>query len=152
VWNDVLPGQAVMTVNREGYFSAQIAVLVSANVRNARRVELTREGSVSGRIYDSNRQAVPNVEVQLLRDGYDELDRRILLPFDRVLPSRDPKTAVRTNENGEYQFTALPPGDYYVRAAYRAEPARRTIGMFVATTNSAAVTYYPGVSAPDQAL
>jgi hypothetical protein len=143
VWNNVLPGQAVINVYREGYFSAQIPVPVAANFRNVRRVELTPEGAISGRISDSNRQAVPDIEVQLLRDGYDELDRRILLPFNRVLPSGDPKTAVRTNENGEYQFKALPPGDYYVRAAYRAEPARRPIGMLIATTNSAAVTYYP---------
>jgi hypothetical protein len=60
--------------------------------------------------------------------------------------------AAKTDEKGEYRIQGFPPGDYYIRAAYPAEPAKRTIGAMVASTNNIAPTYYPGVTSADRAL
>lgn len=118
---------------------------MAANGRYRRQVVLTRAASVSGRIFDSDRQPAAKIEVQLLRDTYDALGNRSLTPFDA-------RNFVRTNEKGEYRISGFPPGNYYIRASHAAEPARRTIGALLPTANYLASTYYPGVSAPDEVL
>lgn len=133
-FDDVAPGDTVLMVSRDGYLGSRMTESVSPNVRNSRRITLTAAPSISGRIYDSDRQPAPNVEVQLLRDAYDALGAR-------TLELLDPKLAVKTDEQGEYRIQSFPPGDYYLRAAYPAEPSKRTIGAPVATTNNAAPTY-----------
>src|SRR5437667_9899831 len=51
---------------------------------------------------------------------------------------------------GEYHFSGIPAGEYYIRAALGARPAGTT-GVAV-RANNAAPTYYPGVTSPDEAV
>jgi hypothetical protein len=60
--------------------------------------------------------------------------------------------AAKTDEKGEYRIQGFPPGEYYIRAAYPSEPAKRSIGALVASVNNIAPTYYPGVTSADRAL
>jgi len=145
ILNDLIPGEAVFTLSREGYLPSYAAQELSANGRYRRQIVLTPEATISGRIIDSDRKPAAQIEVRLLRDAYDALGQRFLAPLDN-------RGFARTDEKGEYRITGLPPGNYYIRAAYAAEPARRTIGALFATANYIGSTYYPGVGAPDQAL
>jgi hypothetical protein len=144
-FDDVVPGDTLLTILRDGYLGSTLAESVSANVRNSRRVALTLAPSISGRIYDSDRHPAANITVQLFRDGYDALGARTLEPSGS-------RWAAKTDEKGEYRINGFPPGDFYLRAAYSAEPAKRTIGVPIATVNNAAPTYYPDVTSADQAL
>jgi protocatechuate 3,4-dioxygenase beta subunit len=75
---------------------------------------LTRAATISGRIYNVQRQPLEQVEVQLIPAGYDQAGR--------------PRPPRRTNEQGEYEFDAIPPGTYYLRAS-----------------SNGTTTYFPGV-------
>jgi hypothetical protein len=133
-----------LTFSLEGYLGRTIPEQVSIGGRLQREVKLTRAATITGRVVDANRQPAAGIEVQLLHDTYDALRRRFLGPLG--------SKGVRTDEKGEYRFSLLAPGDYYIRASYTAEPARRTIGALLATTNTSAATYYPGVTTADEAL
>src|SRR4029077_8742520 len=118
---------AVLTLSRAGYRGSTMTLRVIANVRSPRRFTLTPATSVSGRIYDSDRRPVKDLEVRLLRDGYDASGLRTL----EALDSRGVVAAwqaAKTDAKGEYRIQGFPPGEYYIRVAYPAEPAKRTIG------------------------
>src|SRR5207249_2423377 len=58
---------------------------------------------------------------------------------------------VNTDDRGEYRFEDVPPGDYYVRAAYGSAPATQVPGTLVVRANNVAPIYYPGVTSSDEA-
>src|SRR5438128_8591542 len=84
--------------------------------------------TLEGRLYDFNRKPIASAQIQVLTLRYDNLGQRILERPSAILP-------VHTDERGEYRFTGIPPGDYYVR-----------------TSQKIAATYYPGVIQPDEAI
>jgi len=150
---DVEPGQYELKVEQPGYLTqkyGQIAydslvgrnLVVQAGGRYNVPFPMVRAAIVSGRIYDTNRQPVAKAELQLLTIRYDSTGQRALYRLTTALP-------VNTDDRGEYRFEGVPPGDYYVKAAYRSLPANQ-VGVSVQANNVAA-TYYPGVTSPDEA-
>ena len=103
---------------------------------------MIRAAVVSGRVYDSNRQPVAKAETQLLTSRYNNLGLRTLYRLIRP---------VNTDDRGEYRFEDVPPGDYYVRAAYGSAPATQAPGTLVVRANNVATIYYPGVTSSDEA-
>src|SRR5438105_3303037 len=149
---DVEPGQYELKVEQPGYLTqkyGQIAydsrigrnLVVQAGGRYNVPFPMVRTAIVSGRIYDTNRQPVAKAELQLLTIRYDSTGQRALYRLTTALP-------VNTDDRGEYRFEGVPPGDYYVKAAYRSLPANQ-VGVSVQANNVAA-TYYPGVTSPDE--
>jgi hypothetical protein len=145
LFNNVTAGSAMLVTSLKGYLGVTQELLIADGGRYLRQVALRRPASISGRVFDLNREPVSKVNLQLLSDGYDANN-------NRTLAAVNPRNIVRTDEQGRYDFTDLSPGDYYIRAAFTAEPAKRIIGLLVATTNNVATTYYPGVTSPDLAL
>jgi protocatechuate 3,4-dioxygenase beta subunit len=145
-FNNLPSGNVMMLVSREGYLGTNLSQQVAPTGRYSRQVELTRSAAVSGRVYDVNRRPAPRVIVQLLREEYDVIGQRSLVP------AQTGEAVIRTDDKGEYHITGIAPADYYIRATYAAESARRTIGALVVTANNSAATYYPGVTSPEEAL
>jgi Carboxypeptidase regulatory-like domain len=145
-FNTLPSGNVMMLVSREGYLGTNLSQQVAPAGRYSRQITLTRSANVSGRVYDVNRRPAPRVVVQLLREAYDVIGQRSLVP------AHTSDGVVRTDDKGEYHVTGIEPADYYIRATYAAESARRTIGALVVTANNSAATYYPGVTSPEEAL
>jgi hypothetical protein len=145
-FTNLIAGDTVLTVSLDNYLGTTLTEQVAGNGSYHHRLAMTHTSSVAGRVYDSDRQPAAKVEIQLLRDAYvGMVDERSLAPINA-------KFAVQTNDKGEYRISGITPGDYYIRAAYAAAPARRMIGAFAPTANNIAATYYPGVTTPDAAL
>jgi hypothetical protein len=158
VLDNIPPGSYLVRAERAGYVNDAPAgyarpVPLSINIDSGRTypimLRLVRTGSITGRIYDIDRRPVPRSEVLLLSARYGGFGQRILTRV--IIQSPDGYPAIQTDEQGEYRVTGLPPGQYYVRAAY---PSPATTNGRTATvrTSSAVATYYPGVSDPDQAV
>ena len=111
-------------------------------------LRLTRAGSITGRVYDVDRQPVAKAEIQILSARYSGFGQRILTRV--TIASSDGFPSVQTDDHGEYRVSGLPAGEYYVRAAYGT-----TMGQTVRNAlraHNAAPTYYPGVIEADQAV
>jgi hypothetical protein len=104
-----------------------------ANGQTVEKVDfsLPRGGIITGRILDEFGEPTSDVQVMAMRYQYNGI-RRELSPVGRQ---------ATTNDIGEYRIFALPPGQYFVSALYRA-------GQFGFNTVSDdrsgyAPTYYP---------
>ena len=103
---------------------------------------LERAGTISGRLTDPEGRAVPSAEVQLLVARYDTAGTRFLAAPTNVAP-------VRVNR-GNYQFSAVPPGEYYLRASI-ALPTDQPLNPRTPINHNVR-TYYPGVKEADLAV
>src|SRR5262249_17630816 len=122
-----------------------IALSPGQGVKNV-TVTLTPAGNVSGRIRDTNGEALVNVPVQLLKYSYNSVGQRVYQAAG----------AVRTNDRGEYRIYWVTPGRYYLRAgsaATGADPFATLIASIFgggANGNTAPATlgyaFYPGVT------
>jgi protocatechuate 3,4-dioxygenase beta subunit len=150
---DVEPGPYELKVEQPGYLSQKYGqvsydiplapdLVVEAGGRYNVPFPMVRAAVVTGRVYDTNRQPVAKAEIRLLTLRYGNIGQRMLDGIMAVRP-------VNTDDRGEYRFEGVPPGDYYVKAAYRSLPANQ-VGVSIQANNIAA-TYYPGVTGPDEA-
>jgi hypothetical protein len=89
-------------------------------------LSLVRAGTISGRVIAPDGQPLENAQVDLLLRRFGFNQERFLSPAAGVQP-------LRTIENGVFRFSALSPGDYYLKAS--------APGVRVETTLP---TYYPG--------
>jgi Carboxypeptidase regulatory-like domain len=122
-----------------------IALVTGQGVKNV-TLTLTPAGNVSGRIRDTNGEALVNVPVQLLKYSYNSVGQRVYQAAG----------AVRTNDRGEYRIYWVTPGRYYLRAgsaATGADPFATLIASIFgggANGNTAPATlgyaFYPGVT------
>jgi protocatechuate 3,4-dioxygenase beta subunit len=92
-------------------------------------------GAVSGRVSDAAGEPLPGITVELLRSIYSEEGTRSLQGI----------SSLQTDDRGEYRFSLVTPGRYFLKA-YPAQPGsgdpRRMPNEVVDPT--LAMTYYPG--------
>jgi hypothetical protein len=116
-FSNVMPGQYRIAAGRNGYVRAEYGdrgsngcgtpVSIAAGQRMAdARIAMIPASVISGRLYDTDREGMPNVSAHALRYVYEN-GRRV---FSIV-------QTVRTNDRGEYRLFGLSPGRYYVAAA-----------------------------------
>ncbi len=77
---------------------------------------LPRGGVISGRVFDDSGDAMPGVQVQILRYQYQQGDRRLV-----------PAGQGQSDDRGVYRVWGLNPGEYYVSATARNEGLSRNI-------------------------
>jgi hypothetical protein len=107
-------------------------------------LRLTPTGVITGRVFDTDGEALAGASVSLSVPGAKK---------PQPLPSD------RTNDLGEYRLYRVPPGRYIVSATY--QPPWRQMGMHLVTRPSASgkgqpredyeTTYYPGSADASQA-
>jgi hypothetical protein len=103
---------------------------------------LERAGTISGRLTDPEGGTVTSAELQLLVARYDSSGNRFLTAPANVAPAR-------VNRGG-YTFSAVPPGEYYVRASI-ALPSEQGFNSRTPVNHNVR-TYYPGVKEPELAV
>jgi hypothetical protein len=89
------------------------------------RLSLSPTGSISGRVYDRNGEAVGKAQVQALQSVYKNGHKKLTII-----------QIVQSNDRGEYRLFWLPPGTYYVSA----KPDITELPRFMGATNSPPVT------------
>src|SRR3989454_9639168 len=72
---------------------------------------LPRGSAIAGRVLDEDGDAMPGVNVRVMRYQYLQGDRRLT-----------PAGAGQTDDKGQYRVWGLMPGDYYVNATARGGP------------------------------
>jgi protocatechuate 3,4-dioxygenase beta subunit len=97
----------------EGYASRSSFVrLLGSQALNGINLKLDREAVIAGRVLDRDKNPVVNTRVSLREQGFRD-GRPVLTSF----------FAVNTNDLGEYRFTGINPGRYYLEA----EPEMLTV-------------------------
>ena len=147
-FEDVKPGKYSLSARRNGYVDSiygQKSVNlysqtggITLDVRagdslNSINFKMIRGGAVEGRIVDSDNEPVARAFVQAARYASLQGKRRLV-----------PAGMAFTDDRGHFRLFNIPPGLYYLRAAYR------TIDM-PETGLGSALTYYPGVATPQEA-
>ena len=141
------PGTYTLTAARAGYLTVQYGQrrpreagrpIVIAAGQSVEKIEfaLMRGGVLAGRVLDDAGEAAPGVRVEATELRY-------------IRGQRVPIAAriVSTNDVGEYRLAGLEPGMYQLRASSR-DAWQSDDGE---VTHVFATTYFPGVSAIDQA-
>jgi len=95
------------------------------------RITLASPYSFSGRVFDEGGNPVSAISVNLMRETYSPSGVRWLTAI--------PGAKVSTNADGEYRFTNIAPGEYFVVAT----PGRGSSPFLD--------SFYPGVSSPENA-
>ena len=113
-FENVAPGKYRMTGDATGYVSANYlaheqlgtAIVTGAGLDTTALVlRLTPQSSISGRIIDEAGDPVEHASVTLYRENPTS-------PTGRIRRYR----AASTTDTGEYEFTRLPPGKYFISA------------------------------------
>jgi uncharacterized protein (DUF2141 family) len=159
------PGRYALRFAKPGFVQAEYShqTFATAAVDDQRlrelKVQLVPTATITGRVFDNNRQPVEGAAVVAVTPTYVN-GRRVLLPKDAfttkylspmgVEPPKQPVGAV-TNDRGEYRLFDLEPGSYYV-AILRLGAEARSFGTGADQSRAIAATYYPGVSDPAQAI
>jgi protocatechuate 3,4-dioxygenase beta subunit len=116
---DVAPGTYTVFVQAEGYFGATAEADAVARTSKSVRASEAQQADVgvlklvagaviSGRISDADGQPVTGATVEALKASYVR-DRLAFTPVK----------STKTDDLGDYRMFWLPPGAYYIRAAYR---------------------------------
>ena len=162
----VEPGRYRLTARRNGYVAGEYGATDPSRAGNpitvdraqnlaAINIRLSPHGVITGRITDPDGDAMAGVQVQAYRYRYVQGRRQLAA-----------QAGASTNDLGEYRIYGLPPGKYYLSAAYRAAgqgggqgggPGGRG-GMgpggqaqSAEPADSWAPSYYPGVYDPGSA-
>src|SRR5262249_36338942 len=110
------------------------------------QIELIPYGEVSGRVRDSEGRPVSGLAVQLLKANYSATGHRSL----EIVGTG------KTDERGEYRIPSIPPRRYYLIVGLATALPRsrlpRTTGTSVDVDGAYALTYYPGVANPLEAV
>jgi protocatechuate 3,4-dioxygenase beta subunit len=94
-------------VSRSNYgFSARLLKLGAGQALTGLRYNLLPQGLVSGRVVDDEGEPVQNIYVTLMRSSYYRGSNRIF-SMGRPQP---------TNDRGEFRFTDVQPGRYFLQA------------------------------------
>jgi hypothetical protein len=105
---DVLPGAYVVKSEREGFINAATTP-VRCTVENeplGLEIRLVPLGAVTGRVTDTEGEAISHASVEAMRFAYPHGKREL------TMIARG-----RTDDRGEYRIAGLPPGRYFVRAS-----------------------------------
>jgi len=116
---NLAPGPYTVFVQAEGYFGATAEADAAARTSKSFRVsdaeqadvgvlKLVAGAVISGRISDLDGQPVTGATVEALKGSYVR-DRLAFTPVK----------SIKTDDLGDYRMFWLPPGAYYIRAAYR---------------------------------
>jgi hypothetical protein len=119
VLGNIEPNSYRLHVERDGYVSQQYGqvspnrpgtVLVLAPGQRVRDVvvSLVPTGTISGRVYDEDREPLVGASVRAFRYDYRD-GERVLVPVRET----------ETNDLGEYRLYWLAPGEYYVSATFQ---------------------------------
>jgi protocatechuate 3,4-dioxygenase beta subunit len=110
-FKNVLPGRYRLSANHADYVPGQ-GVDISIVADEAAKglvLGMIPKGSITGRVYNKNGDAIAGANVQPLKYAYQD-GRRILLTI------ATPKGTGQTNELGEYTLPGLAPGPYIIKA------------------------------------
>ena len=147
-FEDVKPGKYSLSARRNGYVDTIYGQKpvnlysqtggITLDVRagdslNSINFKMIRGGAVEGRIVDFDNEPVARAFVQAARYASLQGKRRLV-----------PAGMAFTDDRGHFRLFNIPPGLYYLRAAYRAFDMPET-GL------GSALTYYPGVTTPQEA-
>jgi protocatechuate 3,4-dioxygenase beta subunit len=147
------PGRYQLSADRNGYVRQQYGARVSNRAgapltldRGQKLTDvvfrLTPHGVIAGRVLDEDGEPVSNVNVQVLRPGYNQGRRQLVPSQGRSM----------TNDLGEYRIFGLAPGRYYVSAHwFSLGPAATTTAGPGSPELTYAPTYFPGVVEASQA-
>ena len=146
------PGFSPQALNQHGQFSTAVAVGPD-KISSGIIFRIGPEASISGRVLDEHNEAVRNAQLALFEKRTDTGKRSI-----------GPRSQMQTDDLGEYRFTHLSPGTYYL--AVVAQPWYRPYLQFTARSIGPGqsrpdldptldvaypVTYYPGATDADNA-
>jgi protocatechuate 3,4-dioxygenase beta subunit len=110
-FTNVLPGRYRLSANHADYVPGQSVDVSIGSGETAKGIILGMipKGSISGRVYNKNGDAIAGANVQPLKYAYQD-GRRILLTIATA------KGSGQTNELGEYTLTGLAPGPYIIKS------------------------------------
>ena len=108
------PGEYMLTQRKTGFivsrsnygFSARLLKLGAGQALTGLRYPLLPQGIVSGRVVDDEGEPVQNISVALMRNSYYRGSSRV---FSTGRPQP-------TNDRGEFRFTDVQPGRYFLQA------------------------------------
>ena len=159
-FTDLPDGRFVVMATKSGYVSVQYGqsrpfesgkpIQLAANqFLDKADIVMPRGSVIAGRVVDEFGEPVADAIVSALRQQWSG-GRRRLVNAGRV---------AQTNDIGQFRIYGLPPGDYYVSAAFRnMEPMMDLMGPSGATASRGsapasgyAPTYYPGSATPSDA-
>ncbi|PYS02073.1 MAG: hypothetical protein DMG16_10580 [Acidobacteria bacterium] len=149
VFSDLEPGTYFLRAFADGYARQEFnprpggtnsmtvqVTLAAGTVLKDTVFRLVPGGTVSGRVTGSGGAPLVNLEVTVLRNGYDPDGRKRLQQVG----------AAQTNDLGEYRLFWITPGRYYLSVAPSNRPMPG-IAFFPGTSsNKYPRTFYPGVS------
>jgi hypothetical protein len=139
LFDDLAPGRYFVFSSHEGYVNQglgrrglQVATLDLASGQHLDDlvIYLTPGGIISGQISSAGGKPVSRVSVQALKRSHR---------FGK--PEFDEMASAQSNKSGEYRLTALPAGDYYLRAVPSPQRKSDTKGNDVYVPS-----YFPGTT------
>jgi hypothetical protein len=153
---DLEPGTYLLRAFAEGYarqefnprpgatdgMTAQVT-LAAGTVLKDTVFRLVPGGTVSGRVTGSNGEPLVNLEVTLLRSGYDPDGQKRLFQQAAATP---------TNDRGEYRLFWVTPGRYYLSVASSTRPMPGVPFFPGMSANKYPRTFYPGTTDASNAL
>jgi len=143
---NLAPGNYTIRAQRQGYLGAPSPLLgysgavtkqvaVEADKTAKIDIGMVQAGVLRGVVRDPDGQIAPNYAVVTARPGYTN-EGRAIWSFSG---------AMNADDRGEFRWTGLAPGDYYVGVGPRAP------GPIANVQDSWARVFYPGVIDPNQA-
>jgi hypothetical protein len=136
-FQNVTPGRYRLSVQRQGYFRAPLAITVIAGQPLANvQLSMTLAGAISGRIYEASGEPLGNAEVQALKASYPQGHRTLAFVQSAI-----------TNDLGEFRLFGLPPGRYYIAALHpefqggMSRPFRTFGGAIMSPNGNALMTH-----------
>jgi hypothetical protein len=153
---NIEPGEYMLMQRRTGFivphsssgFSVRLLKLGAGQSLTGLRYTLVPQGIISGHVVDDEGDPVQNVYVALLRSGYYRGSSRIFR-MGRPQP---------TNDRGEFRFTDVQPGRYFLQADVQ-RMAAMTGGAALASPaapgaprTAFVATFYPNASEIAQAM
>jgi uncharacterized protein (DUF2141 family) len=136
-FDNLAPGRYFVSASHEGYVNSGRRGLGTTTLDLAIGqhlddlvIYLTPGGIISGQVSGAGSKPVPGISVQALKRS-----RRFGKPeFDEV-------ASAESNESGDYRITALPAGDYYLRAVPSQQPKADAKGK---SNEVYVASYFPG--------
>jgi len=136
-------GRVLVDASKDGYsrprfWSSSLAPVTALPGQHLKglTIQLTRNGSVAGRVRDSKGQPLANARIQLLRYSYASGQRQL-----NPVAAFSSAETMQTNDLGEFRIFDLPPDSYLIRI----DPlVQRDILSVPAAQSSLMAILYPG--------